>query len=277
MLITLNLATRPFVNVGPILKQLRMVMAVLALAAIGLVLSLRAFHGQAEAARARYQSIEGQIARVKQERQGYQDAMRQPANAELLNQAELLNRLFEEKGFSWTLAMEDLETVLPGKVQVASIEPEHTKDGHITLHMRVIGPRDRALDLVGNLEHSRRFYLPRMVGESSEAGEGRNDMMEPVSASNRVNFDLLAEYKPDSVGELNAGAAPAPGSEISHKPSAKVPLAVHPKEGPVHPGRKVKPSASSSAIQRSAPAPYPGPNGTKKFGTRYSRPAGGPQ
>ncbi len=90
--------------------------------------------------------------------------MRQPANAQVLAQAEALNQLFDEKAFSWTLAMEDLETVLPGGVQVSTIEPVRDKDGHITLHLRVIGPRDRAVELVQNLEHSKRFLLPQHRG-----------------------------------------------------------------------------------------------------------------
>ena len=55
--------------------------------------------------------------------------MREPDNAQLLAQAATLNQLFDEKAFSWTLAMEDLETVLPGGVQVASLEPRATKTG----------------------------------------------------------------------------------------------------------------------------------------------------
>src|ERR1035441_2434788 len=78
------------------------------------------------------------------------------------------NGLFDEKAFSWTLAMEDLETVLPGGVQVTPLEPSRSKDGHITLRMHVIGPRDKDVELVRNLEHSRRFLQPRIVGESSD-------------------------------------------------------------------------------------------------------------
>ncbi len=45
----------------------------------------------------------------------------------MLLQAQALNKLFEEKTFSWTLAMEDLETVLPGGVMVSTIEPIRDK------------------------------------------------------------------------------------------------------------------------------------------------------
>jgi type IV pilus assembly protein PilN len=195
MRIAVNLATRPYADLGPAIKRLRIAMAVLVVVGLGLGLGLRAFHQKAEEARAREQSLDMQIAHVAQERQGYQDLMRQPDNAQLLTQAGALNQLFNEKTFSWTLAMEDLEAVLPGGVQVATIEPvRNTKTGIITLHLRVVGPRDRAVDLVRNLERSRLFLLPRIVGESSESSGGPGEKLEPVSASNRVNFDLLADY-----------------------------------------------------------------------------------
>ena len=197
MRITLNLSTRPFADLGPANKRLRIGMAVLAVLAIALGFGLRALHQKAEQARARDHSLDGQITHITQERQQFQDLMHQPANAEVLRQAGILNQLFDKKAFSWTLAMEDLETVLPGGVQVSTLEPlRDDKTGIITLHLRVIGPRDRAVEMVRNLEHSKRFIMPRIVGENSEsAASGPNNMkMEPVSPSNRFNFDLLAEY-----------------------------------------------------------------------------------
>ncbi len=209
MRVKLNLATRPFADLGPALKRLRIGMGVLALLAVALTLGLRVMHRKAEQARASEHSLDGQIARINQERQSYRALMLEPDNAQLLAQAGALNQLFDEKAFSWTLAMENLETVLPGGVQVSTIEPVRAKDGHITLHMRVDGPRDRSVELVRNLEHSRRFLDPRIVGESSsETGTGPNQRLEPVSASNRFDFDLLAEYNPPSPDETKPSASP---------------------------------------------------------------------
>ena len=201
MRISLNLATRPFTDLGPAIKRLRIAMAVLAVIAIGLGLALHAFHRQAEEARARDHSLDSQIARITGERQGYQNLMRQPRNAQLLERVGDLNRIFDEKAFSWTLAMEDLETVLPSGVQASTLEPVRAKDGSITLRLRVIGPRDKAVELVRNLEHSRRFLLPRIVGENSESSGAPGEKLEPISASNRVNFDLLADYNPAPLTE----------------------------------------------------------------------------
>jgi type IV pilus assembly protein PilN len=209
MRITLNLATRPFADLGPVLKRLRIAMGVLALVAIALGFGLRALDQKAQQARNRAQSLDDRIARINFERQGYQAMMREPLNAAVLAQAENLNQIFDEKAFSWTLAMEDLETVLPGGVQVTTLEPTRDQDGHITLHLRVLGARDRAIALVQNLEHSRRFLRPRIEGESSETSGGPNERLEPVSASNRVNFELLADYNPALPGERGSARTKA--------------------------------------------------------------------
>jgi type IV pilus assembly protein PilN len=220
MRITLNLATRPFADYGPALKRLRIGVGILALVAICLLLGLRALHQKAEQARAREHSLDGEIARVNAERQGYQAMMQQPDNAKLLASADALNKLFDEKAFSWTLAMENLETVLPGGVQVSTLEPVRAKDGHITVRLRVIGPRDRAVDLVRNLEHSRRFLLPRIVGENSETSNAPNQRMIPVSATNPFNFELLAEYNPPTTEEAKGSGKKtnAGGAELRYAP-----------------------------------------------------------
>jgi type IV pilus assembly protein PilN len=216
MRITLNLATRPFANLAPVIKRLHIAAGVLTLLSIGLGIGVYAFHQKAEEARAREQSLDTAIARINQERQGYQELMRRPVNAEVLVQASALNQLFDEKAFSWTLAMEDLETVLPGGVQVSTLEPIRDKNGQITLHLRVIGPRDRAVELVRNLEHSRRFLLPSIVGENSETTGGPGERLEPPSASSRVNFDLLAEYNPATASEPRP--APRPEKKLAANP-----------------------------------------------------------
>lgn len=223
MRIGLNLASRPYADLGPAMKRLRMTMGALAVLCLAMGLGLHAVHNKAEEARARAHSLDGKIMHVQQERQGYHDLMQQPDNARLLKAAQTLNPIFDEKAFSWTLAMENLETVLPGGVQVTTLEPTRAKDGHITLHFRVAGPRDLGEELVRNLEHSKRFLQPRITGETAESGgtgpgNGPNQRMEPVSASNRFDFDLLAEYNPPTPEERKAEKA-----EGKNKPEAETP------------------------------------------------------
>ncbi len=243
MHISINLAPRPFADLGPALKRLRIAMGILGLLVIGLGLGLHALHEKAEQARASEHTLDAQIAQVAQERGNYQAMMHRPDNAQLLTQADALNKLFDEKAFSWTLAMANLETVLPGGVQVSTLEPVRAKDGHITVQLRVDGPRDRSVEVVRNLEHSRRFLVPRIVGErSAVTGTGANQRLEPVSASNRFDFDLLAEYNPTSAEEAARFAKASVGAE---KPGNK-PSAVN--QGP-------------EFVQRGVRPPYTGPIG----------------
>ena len=220
MRITINLASRPYANIGPALKRLRIAIVALAVLCLLFFLGLHLFDRQANDARARDHSLDGEIARVQAERAAAEAVMHHPKNAQVLIQAEALNRLFDEKAFSWTLAMEAMETVLPSGVQVTSIEPIRAEDGHITVHVRVVGPRDRADELVANLERSRRFLQPRIVGENAESSNNPSQRQEAISISNRFDFDLLADYNPPTLAEVKVAARPAP------KSSSTVPLGI---------------------------------------------------
>ena len=98
----------------------------------------------------------------------------------------------------------DLETVLPAGVQVMNIDPAIDKSGAVTIRLRVNGQRDRAVELVRNLEHSRRFLQPRLASESLETTTtGNQANFQPANGPTNVNFDVLAEYNP-----LSADAKP---------------------------------------------------------------------
>jgi type IV pilus assembly protein PilN len=243
--ITLNLASRPYANIGPALKRLRIAIAALGVLCLLFFLGLHLFDRQADAARALEHSLDGRIARVQSERSAAVIMMRRPDNARVLLQAEALNQLFDEKAFSWTLAMEAMETVLPAGVQVTSIEPIRANDGHITVHVRVVGPRDHADDLVANLERSRRFLLPRIVGENAESSDSPLKRQEPISLSNRFDFDLLAEYNPPTLEEAHVSARPAHQSSSPARRGKANPNHLRPSPG-IAPG--------------SARPPYTGPS-----------------
>jgi type IV pilus assembly protein PilN len=264
MRITLNLATRPFTDLGPAIKRLRIGMAVLAALCLLFALGLHLFDSQAAEARAREHSLDGAIARVEAERQRDQEIMRQPANAETLTQAEFLNECFDEKAFSWTLAMEAMETVLPAGVQVSSIEPQRRKDGHIVVELRVIGPHDRSNDLVRNLERSRRFLEPRIESESAESSNNANQQLGPVSATNRFEFELVADYNPPTLEERgnqrNASSKNATGRPPSSSSRPHMAPASPLKRGRApYPGPVVLPPHPAVITPHPAPAVNGGP------------------
>ncbi len=174
------------------------------LVAVGIALIVVAHLEQKklDAAQATMDSLDARTRAATAEKQSNERRMRLPANAEMLNRAHFLNSLFLRKSFSWTAVMMDLETVLPSGVQITSIEPQVTADGDVVIRMRVSGDRDRAVQLVRNLEHSKRFLLPRLSSEALQAKDLAQ--AKAVGASGPppgVEFEILANYNPLPEGQ----------------------------------------------------------------------------
>jgi len=271
MRITLNLATRPYADQGPALKRLRIGMAVLAVVLALLGLGLMHFHQTALRMAAQEAVVDQSIASIQHEQGGYQAQMQQPVNAKVLTQAQFLNQLFEEKSFSWTAAMEDLERVLPAGVQVISLEPSRGKDGRLTLRLRTSGLRERSVELVRNMERSRRFANPRVSGENAENSSSQNGFQQ-VGEANRVSFEILAEYNPATLDERKAqiAAQKKPVGATAPMPS----LHATPHSQPVRPQPGYMPPNPQPQRQM---APRPGvPPGMSRFQTPMRGPNVGP-
>lgn len=225
MRISINLATRPFVELRPLFLRLRILMGLLAAVAIALGIWAHALQKRLDRASAQMDALRNQTIAAQQERLQNEARMRTPPNAAVLDRAHFLNALFLQKSFSWTAVMMDLENVLPTGVQVTSIEPQATQTGDVIIRLRVSGDRDRAVQLVRNLEHSRRFLQPRLSGEASQAketnanaqrpGQVRQPQMNIPTPPAGVEFDILANYNPLPAGESYTKAGSA------NKPAAK--------------------------------------------------------
>ena len=214
MKISLNLASRPFTDLTDVYKRMRTAMGILALVAVALGVLLHFVLQHDRRAFERAHLIDGALSTMAAERQGYETMMLQPANAKVLDQTDALNVLFDEKAFSWTLVMKDLETVLPDPVQVTEIEPVRMKDGQVILHVRVVGPRPENIRLVENMERSNRFLRPRIVGESPDSGNGTAGRVQTVSANSVEDLDLLTDYNlvqtvSDVPADIPAKSSPA--------------------------------------------------------------------
>jgi type IV pilus assembly protein PilN len=203
MRVAINLASHPFVELRPLYAKLRLAMVALALLAIGLGFGLRSLTERAKFATAEMNALKARTAAFQNERQRDEARMRQPQNRAVLERSQFLNELFARKSFSWTAVMMDLERVLPAGVQVTSIEPRITKEGDVTIRLRVSGDRDQAVQLVRNLERSQRFLGPRLASETAQASDKNgavqnvsNNSLEASLKLTGVEFDILSEYNP---------------------------------------------------------------------------------
>jgi type IV pilus assembly protein PilN len=196
MRISVNLASRPFVELRPLFARLRLAMGVLVLLAIGLWFALHSLNSKASAAQAQMNALKAKTQQYLHERQVNEARMHQPQNMAVLERSQFLNAVFAKKSFSWTAVMMDLEKVLPIGVQVTSIEPQITKEGDVNIRLRVSGDRERAVMLVRNLETSQRFLLPRLSSEQAQTQEGNHGTNATVLAPGAVQFEILSGYNP---------------------------------------------------------------------------------
>lgn len=188
MRISVNLATRPFIELRPFFLRLRLLMLGLGVLCVGAAMAahwqqIRVDRAELQLEELRNRTVASQRGKLRSEAR-----MREPANASVLDRAHFLNALFLAKSFSWTAVMMDLENVLPTGVQVTSIEPQVAADGDVVIRLRVAGDRDRAVQLVRNLERSRRFLAPRLSGESAQAREAGLAGVSSGSGSGAVGF-----------------------------------------------------------------------------------------
>jgi type IV pilus assembly protein PilN len=173
--------------------------------------------------------------------------------------------------------MEDLEPVLPAGVQVTSIEPVREKNGDLTLHLRISGPRERSVETIRNMEHSRRFVAPRIAGENSENSSSQGNL-KPVSAAGKVTFEVLAEYNQATLDERKAAMGQekrAHQNPTGAAAAAALPVPLRPAgipRGPLNlPANANNPVRQPS--QMPAGQPFSGPGIPPRPGPRGQNPA----
>ena len=208
MRISVNLATRPFIELRPLFARLRLAIGLLVLTAVAMAFAVSSLSAKAKIATAEMDQLKAQTNASTEKRARNEARMRQPQNQAVLDRSRFLNGLFARKSFSWTAVMMDLERVLPVGVQVTSIDPVIAKDGEVSIRLRVTGDRDKAIQLVRNLEHSSRFRAARLSGETALTADkakaigaqttGGAPGLTPVGDQpvSGVEFEIFSGYNP---------------------------------------------------------------------------------
>jgi type IV pilus assembly protein PilN len=220
MNINLNLATRPYIELRSVYARLRILAVILAVIALPMFLVMHLEETMAAAAQARVAQLQQNIETLREQQAHARALVLEGPNAATIREIDFLNRTFRQKSFSWTATMVDLETVLPYGVAVRGIEPLLAPDGHVLIRLRVDGPREQAIAVIRNLEHSRHFVAPRLVQETEVTDQNKQgNRLQPVntslpSAAPLVRFDILSDYRPlpnshDSAGVRAAKAEQA--------------------------------------------------------------------
>lgn len=222
--ITVNLANQPYIDSRPIIRGLRISMLIVGVLTLAVASTAFFVNRKAQESRRRDRSLEATMSSMQAEQRAYQTTMRSSLALDTARRADELNQIFDAKAFSWTGVMQDLERVLPSKVQVTAIEPTRTKEGAISLHLRVVGPHERSIDLLRNLEASRQFIEPRIVGESLANNQGSGQKSVAVDASTLMEFDLLTGYNDTARDDPSGpGQATTSSQEPAHAVRSSAP------------------------------------------------------
>jgi type IV pilus assembly protein PilN len=159
MRIPINLSSAPFRKDRPLfIASGACAILLIALLAImiSLILNERA---RAKDARVAVEKLTAQAQSAASEQAKLDGFLREPANAQVLAQSQLLNTLIQRKSISWTRIFADLESVMPYDVQLVSVRlPAITSSNEVMLDM-VVGAKDPAavIGFLKKLEESPLF------------------------------------------------------------------------------------------------------------------------
>lgn len=199
MQLNINLASQPYEDSRQFWIRWGTGIALLTLATALLV--FLAFTGFIEGSQDRQQiaKLKTELAEFDQQRNQAQTILNQPQNRIVRDRSHFLNELFARKAFSWTLAFEQLEQVMPAHLHVLSIRPDLSEDNNLELRLVVGGEtREQALDLVRKMENSKYFKQTRIDSERFETSDSRGN-------ADRVQFDISALYVPSEAAGNSGG------------------------------------------------------------------------
>jgi type IV pilus assembly protein PilN len=185
MKVRLNLSTSPLESNRRFTLGATVIGAIAILAM--LVLSYRTFSvwRSDKVLRARQDTLELQITKLQQQRQGLSAFFENSQTVQRRQRAAYLNSLIQQRAFPWIKIFMDLEHILPEGVRVVSIEPKLTNDTVQLTFLVGAMSDDSKLKFLKALESSPEFSHITLLSESRPVKPEETD---------RVILSLQAQY-----------------------------------------------------------------------------------
>ncbi|HVZ60848.1 MAG TPA: hypothetical protein VG892_08700 [Terriglobales bacterium] len=201
MRFNINLATQPFEDSRRFLTLWATgLLAVVVLTGVLVLLAVRGWSVEHQS-RAQVASERSKLSRLQEQEQQDIAILNRPENHDVREKSQFLNTLIRRKQFSWTQVFSSLEHLMPGRLHVVAITPQLTDDNQIVVRVRVAGDtRDKAIELVRNLEQSKSFHYAQVLSESLVEAQAQG-------GPSGVQFEITALYTP--VAEQPAATQPA--------------------------------------------------------------------
>ncbi len=246
MRLNINLASQPYEVAREYKRRMTVLIAALAVAAVALLGYILYQRAHSRGINRQLAQVQAQIDSLNHEESQARAILNKPANHVIADQSEFLNELFARKSMSWTHIFTVMEKIVPPQLHVVSMKPEYSKTNDLVLHVVVAtDSRDRAVEMVRNMENSSHFRLPQVVAENVVA-----DTSEQSANSGAIQFDIAAIYVPtaaDDADKPDSGTASAEKSAPQPEPATPV------RKAAIAPGGNAAPRANSVLAPNAPP------------------------
>lgn len=185
--IHLNLASRPYRDYRPVYAAVVVMSLLAAFLMLQNVETYFRYTHETRNTRAKIAAIEAETARERQREQAVQGQLKGLDLARLDAQTKFVNAKLQERAFSWSTLLDQLESVLADDVRLMSVSPSFQEDGTI----------DLALDLRSKASDGMTRTINRMNADPQFSNPfPSNESM----TENGWAFDLQVQYLPPPTG-----------------------------------------------------------------------------
>jgi len=153
------------------------------------------------------------ISGLEQERRHAEEVLNRPENRDVRDQSRFWNDVIDEKSFSWTQLLSDLEKIMPGRAYLLSVQPTLTTDKRLKLKLTIAADNhENGVELQAKMEHSDHFHGPVIVSEGVRPTQGAGPATTPIT-----EFVIETFYTPTSVEPHAALDRGASGSIVENQ------------------------------------------------------------
>jgi type IV pilus assembly protein PilN len=196
MRLNINLATKPYEDVGKFLARWGMLTVLLAVLTAGLLFTAVSNYRNSKTLNTQIEDRKQKIEALERDRSNAIETLGRPENKTVATASRFFNDAFQRKSLSWTRIFMDLERMMPTGLHVVSITPEMNKDNQLGIRLLVGGSsHDKAVELVHRMEESSTFKKAQLHSEMMTSG-----------TADAVQFEITSIYVPAQVpAEAPAG------------------------------------------------------------------------
>lgn len=142
--------------------------------------------------RQRIRDLQERINGLEQDRRHAEEILNRPENRDVRDQSRFWNDVIDQKSFSWTALLTDLEKIMPGRAYLVSVQPTLTPEKRLKLKLTINADNhENGLELQSKMEHSDHFHEALIVSEGVHQAQGAGPASTPV-----VEFVFEAFYTP---------------------------------------------------------------------------------